>query len=126
MSNIDIQVKRDEYPSLQVGDIAYYCNPQTSAGFDVQQDNLIKIGKILNINNTTVLANGTETTTLTCEISGSTPPPVTDRSFIFFTKDNKVNLSSLLGYYASVRFKNNSPNAAELYTVASEISESSK
>jgi|TARA_R100001510_G_scaffold55836_1_gene60355 hypothetical protein len=126
MSNIDIQVKRDEYPSLQIGDIAYYCDPQTSAGFDVQQDNLVKIGRILSINNSTVLANGTETTTLTCEISSSTPPPVTDRSFIFFTKDNKVNLSSLLGYYASVRFKNNSPNAAELYTVASEISESSK
>ena len=130
MPNIDIQVKRDEYPSLQVGDVAYYCNPETLAGFRIKQDELIKIGKILNINNTTVLANGTETTTLTCEISSSTPPPeageADKQSFIFFAKDNKVNLSSLLGYYASVRFKNNSPNAAELYTVASEISESSK
>ena len=127
MPNIDIQVKRDDYPSLQVGEIAYYCNPETSAGFNIQQNNLIKIGRILTINNTTSLDDGTETTTLTCEISSSTAPPQSgSKSFMFFTKDNKVNLSSLLGYYASVKFKNNSANPAELYSVSSEISESSK
>ena len=52
---------------------------------------------------------------------------ITDpKSFIMFSKDNKVNLSSMLGYYASVTFKNDSKEKAELFSVGSEVSESSK
>ena len=46
--------------------------------------------------------------------------------FIFFSKDNKANLSSLVGYYAEVVMKNESTSKAELYQVGSDISESSK
>jgi hypothetical protein len=41
-------------------------------------------------------------------------------------KDNKANLSSLLGYYAEVKFKNTSTTDAELFSVGMDIFESSK
>ena len=43
-----------------------------------------------------------------------------------FSKDNKVNLGSLLGYYSEVEFRNNSIDKAELFSVASDFIESSK
>ena len=50
----------------------------------------------------------------------------TNGSYIMFTKDNKVNTSSLLGYYASVEFKNSSREKAELFNVGTSFFESSK
>ena len=49
-----------------------------------------------------------------------------DRSFIMFSKDNKVNLSSVLGYYASVTLRNDSTERAELFNVGADVFESSK
>ena len=54
------------------------------------------------------------------------PEICVDGSFIMFSKDNKVNLSSALGYYASVTFKNNSTEKAELFNVGADVFESSK
>ena len=47
-------------------------------------------------------------------------------NYYFFTKNHIVNTSSLLGYYADVKFENNSIEKAELFAVSSEITESSK
>ena len=47
-------------------------------------------------------------------------------SFIMFSKDNKANLSSILAYYASVTFKNDSTDKAELFNVGTDVFESSK
>ena len=47
-------------------------------------------------------------------------------SFIMFSKDNKVNLSSGLGYYASATLRNDSPDKAELFNIGADIFESSK
>jgi len=47
-------------------------------------------------------------------------------TFIMFSKNNKVNSSSLKGYYAELEFVNNSNKKIELFAVSSEISESSK
>ena len=127
MATITIQVTRADYPSLQVGDTAFYATPNADvAGFkNADQDDIVEIGSVTNINNTTSLDDGTETTTLTCSINVSTPVPTTS-SFILFAKDNKVNLTSLLGYFASIKLKNNSTVKAEMFSVASEINESSK
>ena len=54
------------------------------------------------------------------------PETCTQGSFIMFSKDNKVNMSSLLGYYASVEFKNSSREKAELFNVGTSFFESSK
>jgi len=67
---------------------------------------------------------------------GGTAPVVTvipgtttcvgDGSFIMFSKDNKANLSSVLGYYASVTLRNDSLEKAELFNVGVDVFESSK
>ena len=46
--------------------------------------------------------------------------------FIMFSKDNKVNKNSLVGYYAEIKLENNSSSKAELFSIGSEITESSK
>ena len=43
-----------------------------------------------------------------------------------FVKDKKANTTSLLGYYAEAKFVNNSIDKAELFSVGSEVTESSK
>ena len=47
-------------------------------------------------------------------------------SFMFFSKDNKYNASSLTGYYSEVQLKNNSTEIAELFATTCDIAESSK
>lgn len=50
----------------------------------------------------------------------------TGGSFIMFSKDNKVNMSDMLGYYASVELRNSSKTEAELFNVGTTFFESSK
>lgn len=50
----------------------------------------------------------------------------TDKYFCMFAKDNAVNLSNVLGYYAKARFENDSIDRAELFSVGSEVQQSSK
>ena len=50
----------------------------------------------------------------------------TQGSFIMFSKDNKVNTSSILGYYASVEFRSSSQDKSEIFDVGTEFFESSK
>lgn len=94
--------------SVQVGDTAYYTN-------DVNGNAIVLIGKI-----TVVTSNS-----ITVEISPSTVRPTTS-SFILFSKTAEVNSSGLKGYYAEVQFMNNSETEAELFSIGSEVVESSK
>jgi len=50
----------------------------------------------------------------------------TGGSFIMFSKDNKVNMSSILGYYAAVEFRNSSQIKSEIFNVGTDFFESSK
>ena len=93
--------------SLQVGDTIYYTNDGT---------NIVKIGDVTAPLSTTQIQATVESTLVLPTAS----------SFILFSKDNKANLSSLIGYYAEVEFTNDSTYAAELFTVSAEIVESSK
>ena len=47
-------------------------------------------------------------------------------SFIMFSKDNKANMANMLGYYASVEYRNNSTDKAELFATGVDVHESSK
>ena len=87
--------------SLQPGDIVYYLN--SSDGIDT-------IGPCISITDSTIACDTTG------DISG-----LNDTSFIFFGKDNEINTSGLVGYYAEVEFVNNSTEYAELFAVNSEI-----
>ena len=88
--------------SVQVGDIVYYSVPHVCGkvgGFDFNEKSSTKLlGKITSIINSMI--------TVKYESTVSSPPPV--GSFISFAKDKRINTSSLVGYYASVEFINNS------------------
>jgi hypothetical protein len=93
--------------SLQIGDTIYYSNDGS---------NIIKMGNVTAPLSSTQIQITVDTTLVL---------PTTN-SFILFSKDNKANLSSLVGYYAEVEFTNDSTSAAELFTVSAEMVESSK
>ena len=77
------------------------------------------------IDNTTSLDDGTETTTLVINVFNTGGPSPSINDFVFFVK-NKINITSLLGYFAKMQFKNDDRDRAELFAVSTEISESSK
>jgi len=51
---------------------------------------------------------------------------IAEDTFIMFAKDSSVNLSGLTGYYAEVEIRNNSKVNAEMFSIGSEITISSK
>jgi hypothetical protein len=106
--------------SAQVGDMIYYISGNN-------ENNVRFLGKITNIDTVSIsnsTASGTTNITVIYNSAEVSLPP--SGAFIFFAKNKQVNTSSLLGYYASVNFVNNSTKKAELFAIGSEISESSK
>jgi len=107
--------------SCQVGDTAYFSPTTSVAGFDTSaQSDLVEIGTIISITytgNKWVLVIDTNLT--------SSQLPTTN-DFISFSKDNTINLTSVLGYYAECKFVNSSLIKSELYSVGSDFFESSK
>ena len=81
------------------------------------------LNALLNFNNLNVSAQVGDIVLVEYDNAISLP---TANDFISFAKNNKVNMSSLLGYYAGVNFVNNSTEKVELFSVGSEVSESSK
>lgn len=110
MDQITLTFNRPIQVSVQIGDILYYTN-------DPMGVEVVKIGDVADIN----FGNNT----IVCNILPSTVRP-TSSSFILFTKDNKVNTSGIVGYFAEVELRNDSIKKSELFSVASEIFESSK
>ena len=109
--------------SLQIGDIIYYqeaSNTTTLGGFDVINTNeIVKFGQVTEITSNTVTMDET--------VFGSANiQDPTHGAFIFFAKNHATNTSSLVGYFADVKFENNSTDKIELFSVGSEITESSK
>lgn len=106
--------------SCQVGDTVYYLSSTaTSGGFTTgAHSNIVEIGVITSITGTTAAPVINVTNSMVSSVPGS--------SYILFSKDNKANMSSALGYYAEVKFKNSSTIASELFHVGVDIFESSK
>ena len=102
-------------------DIAYYADTDQTTfgnGSTVQfADSVVRLGPIVDVN----YVNNT----ITVDLANSTVLPSTS-SFVFFAKDNRANMTSLLCYYNEVEMTNNSTSKAELYAVGTEIVESSK
>jgi len=103
--------------SCQVGDTAYMVDTTTSGGFTTHTGNITKLGIISGIGGT----QSAPTITIANNVV-----TVTGSKFILFSKDNKANLSSVLGYYAEVKFKTNSTSDNELFSIGADIFESSK
>lgn len=108
--------------SVQVGDIIYYTPTAPQGGFDQGAlVNTIMLGPVIDIK---ILANGT--VEVLVEYNDTVTSLPTGKPFISFAKDKRVNTSSMLGYYANVNFVNDSVGKVELFSVGSEVSESSK
>lgn len=106
---------------IQVGDTAYYVdtsNIATTGGFSTTSslNNIIEIGVVSGF-------SGTYNIEVTV-INAITLPTTND--YIFFSKDNSVNLASLKGYFAEIKFVNDSTERAELFSIAMNVEESSK
>ena len=99
--------------SVQVGDTVYYVPTSSLGGYNINSSSVIEIGVITNITGFVI--------TVANQVNN---PP--NGVFILFSKDNKVNLSSVLGYYAEIKFKNNSTTTSELFSVGIDMFESSK
>ena len=134
--------------SLAIGDLVYYINnPVNSGGFITGDGSsgsstsgvstMIFIGTVAGIgtdNNPSQISTMVPETENTFTVYVDNPNSVTAQSintlgaddFIFFVKNNEIHLSSMLGYYNSITFKNNSTTKAELYSVSCDIAESSK
>jgi hypothetical protein len=104
--------------SAQVGDNVYYVNTSTSGGFTTGADP-VEMGTIKSI------TSSTSSIVVTVNVNSDLVLPTTD-SFIFFNKEELVNVSSLKGYYGEAKFKNNSTSKAELFSTSCEVSQSSK
>ena len=119
--------------SVQIGDIVYF-TPVTPTGgstsFEISNtSNILELGKITNIINPNLYNGITSNIVLLCDLyDQNTGAEITpnNNDFIMFAKDKTINTTSLLGYYAEVNFVNNSDKKIELFSVGSEIAESSK
>lgn len=124
MANVILNFSFSINVSVQIGDTAYYTPSTTSSSLGTHihsnQDDIIQIGEVTSIDR--------DNNIITCfwdpDPANANPPSGDD--FIMFSKDNKVNLSSLLGYYSRVQFRNNSTEKAELFAVGADFVESSK
>ena len=105
--------------SCQVGDTAYYVPTTTDGGFTKNSADVLEIGQIRQINNAQ-----TNTPVVICDTMAPGNLDGLTR-FILFSKDNKANLSSILGYYADVQFVNDSTAEAELFSIGTEVFDSS-
>jgi len=98
--------------SMQVGDIVYYLPVTTTASFNISNtSSAVELGPI-----TEILVSNFNNFTIRVDSTQSQPP---NNSFFMFSKDNAVNLASVLGYHAEVQFVNNSNEKAEMFSVGS-------
>ena len=112
--------------SCQLVDTAYYTSTSSGTsgdgGFTNQSGSIIEIGEIREINDA---ASSSPTIKVETDL-GYTALNGLSNKFILFNKNNKVNLSSPVGYYASVKLVNDSTVDAELFTVTMDSFNSSK
>ena len=95
--------------SLQVGDHAYYSTEDAGGNLNTP----IHIGKIIAVASSYIDVEG----------GGN---GVSNQDYIMFKKNNQVNKSGIKGYYSEFKFTTNSNAPQELFSVGSEVVESSK
>ena len=117
MPNLTLRFNNTLNESISIGDKTYYVPTSTTAGFDVNSSSVAEIGDITNINRS--LNEITIDTTLADGI-------IDTNTFILFSKNNAVSMSSILGYYAEVKLTNNSVEEAELHQIGLDSFISSK
>ena len=114
--------------SLQKGDIVYYSSTDTAPYSIIETtvtSNIVKLGSVFSItaDPPTVHVNYDDDPG---NIGNATVFPPSIYDYVMFEKDKQVNSSSLVGYYADIKLTNNSKKKIELFSLGSEVTESSK
>lgn len=110
--------------SLQVGDIVYYSalTSVPNSGFSTSvTSNMIKLGTVVSMSIDPIQVN-----VVYVDVANGGVNPPNNGDYIMFEKDKQVNSSSLIGYYADIKLVNNSKEDITLFSLGSEVSESSK
>jgi hypothetical protein len=105
--------------SLQVGDTVWYTEVSPSGGYNVAPT-ATKLGRVEEV------SDQYQAHEIKVSNNVLTTAPTLNNKYIMFSKDNRANLTSLLGYYAEAKFENDSTEKVELFSVNSEIVPSSK
>ena len=125
MPLLNVQLSFDNINmSAQVDDIVYYSILGSSTGGFNQSatSNTFLLGRIISISEGSIVVEYDDALN-----PGVAPPnSILNNAYISFAKDKSVNTTSLVGYYMSVNFINDSTHKVELFSIGSEISESSK
>ena len=114
--------------SLQVGDIVYY-SPVVVVGQFATIDNvntIVTFGVCTAIYSDGNAGFGVPPNSIVVLYDDTTLLPPTPGDYIMFSKNKEVNSSSLKGYFAEIKFENFSTEKIELFSIAAEVSESSK
>jgi len=104
--------------SMQVGDILYYVKAVDLTS--TTADNIVKYGPIDSISRG---LNEIKVIQINYQVGVN---EFEQNDFLMFAKDKRANKASVSGYFASINLENSSTDKAELFTIASEIQESSK
>jgi len=86
--------------SLQKGDVIYYLEGST----------IKRIGPVSSLTAGSIV----------CQVDGDTSL-LNNNSYVFFGKDNEINIGGVIGYYAEIEMTNESANDIELFQVSSQI-----
>ena len=103
--------------SLQIGDTAWFIPGYSLSSINGQSTSFGVTPQLI--------GEVREKTTNTITIYNPASYPEAG-AYIMFSKPNSVNKSGLKGYYANVRLEHFGPDRAELFSVGSEVIESSK
>ena len=130
MAEYNIRFSNKVNKSLQVNDYVYAISTGADA---VSATDLV--GRVSEVRNANFIAdtNDFNSNAITTGVFDNQSPPQEiplkvplAGDFIMFRKDNRVNNCSLKGYYAEVTLTNIDVNKKELFSLGSEITESSK
>ena len=113
MANITLTFSNPLPEGIQVGDIAWYLDVDAEPPAPAE----IEMGPIISITNNPV--------GIVVDAAAGVASP-TQSDFIFYAENPIGYLGQLKGYYAEAQFRNSSTSYAELFSIGSEIFESSK
>ena len=123
---IDLMFKGPANVSLQKEDAIYYVKSSNIAT-NIKPEDIIKYpNPVFQTNQYSVGNVMMNRVRVVQDVNAAGAVVLEKDDYFMFSKDNTINNSSLIGYYASVNLTNNSIEKAELFTLASDVSESSK
>ena len=113
--NVSVQFNPNASTANPDGADIIYFTPTSLNGIHDTAGAIVELGPAIAINGNVITVHDNAN----AQLPGS-------GDFIMFTKYRGVNMSSLLGYFAKFRIRNNSKDKAEMYSIAVDVVESSK